>query len=99
MLGDRCLLLGCLEEPLACRIGVGHGLLGGEGLRGNQEEGGGGVKALQRFGDVGTIDVGDKVYMQPWLGIGRQGSASTILGPRSEPPMPMLTMSVMALPV
>lgn len=55
---------GRLEEPLASRLGVGDGLLGGESLGGDDEEGRLGVALGGDFGDVGAVDVGDKVHLE-----------------------------------
>ncbi len=52
------------QEPVARAVGVGHGFLGGEGFRRHQEQGGFRVHVLQHFGDVGTIDVRDKVHVE-----------------------------------
>ena len=56
-----------------------------------------GSNPLERLGDVGAVHVGDEVHAQ--VRACRRASAPcvTILGPRSEPPMPMLTTSVMRL--
>lgn len=85
------------QEPVARAVGVGHGFLSGEGFRRNREQGGFRVHVLQHFGDVGTIDVRHKVHIQVVL-YGRSASV-TMNGPRSEPPIPMLTTSVIGLPV
>ena len=52
------------QEPVARAVGVGHGLLGGEGFGRDQEQGGFRIDALQHFGNVGAIDVGDKVHVE-----------------------------------
>ena len=58
-----------------------------------------GSQRAQRLGDVRAIDVGHEVQGAD-RSRGKGASASvTITGPRSEPPMPMLTTSVMRLPV
>lgn len=69
--GQRCevfrhvLVVTCgFQEPVARAVGVGHGFLGGEGFRGHQEQCSFRVHVLQHFGDVGTIDVGDKVHVE-----------------------------------
>lgn len=45
-------------------MGVGHGFLGGESFRRDQEQRGFRVHFLQHFSDVGTIDVRDEVHSQ-----------------------------------
>lgn len=61
VLGDVTLVVGLLEEPLLGCVGVGGGLCGGEGLGGDEEEGGLGVRVLEGLGDVGSVNVGDEV--------------------------------------
>ncbi len=48
------------EDPVARRLRVGHGLEGGEGLRGDDEEGLGRIEIQGGFGEVGAVDVGDE---------------------------------------
>ena len=45
-------------------MGVGHGFLGGEGFRRDQEQGGFRVHRFQHFGDMGAIDVRYKVHIE-----------------------------------
>ena len=45
-------------QPVAGGLGVGQGLLGGEGLGDDGDQGGGRIQALQRLGDVGAVDIG-----------------------------------------
>ncbi|MNZ57866.1 hypothetical protein D3C78_758570 [compost metagenome] len=52
------------QEPVARAVGVGHGLLRGEGFRRHQEQRGFWIHFLQHFGDVGAIDVRHKVHVQ-----------------------------------
>lgn len=73
VLGDVRLVLGRLQEPGLGRVGIGAGFGGGEGLGGDQEEGGLRVGVLERFGDVGAINVGHKVQGQIGVAIGLQG--------------------------
>ena len=54
-----------------------------------------GSMTLERFSDVRSVDVRDECTFKPGLAYGLRASV-TICGPRSEPPMPILTMSVMA---
>lgn len=61
MLSDVRLILGGFEEPLLGGVGVGGSLGGGEGLGGDQEEGGLGVRVLEGFSNMGAVNVGDKV--------------------------------------
>ncbi len=85
------------EEPVARAVGVGHGFLGSESLGRHQEQSRFRIHVLQHFGDMGAIDVRDKVHVEVVL-YGRSASV-TMKGPRSEPPIPMLTTSVIGLPV
>jgi hypothetical protein len=48
------------EEPGARGARVGHRFERGEGLRGNEEERLVGFEALDGFGEVGAVDVGDE---------------------------------------
>lgn len=61
VLGDLTLAVRLLEEPRLGRVGVGGSLCGGEGLGGDQEEGGLGVRVGESLGHVGAVNVGDKV--------------------------------------
>jgi hypothetical protein len=70
MLGDGGLVLRGGEEPVAGRVGVGQRFLRGEGLRGDDEEGGLGRERFQRLGDVGAVDVGDEMGVQALLRVG-----------------------------
>ena len=58
-----------------------------------------GIEPLERLGDVRAVDIGDEVDAQLRVWHRACSASVTITGPRSEPPMPMLTMSVMRLPV
>jgi hypothetical protein len=44
--------------------GVGHGLLGGEGFRADDEERAGGIKVHHGVGEVGAIHIGDEMHAQ-----------------------------------
>ncbi|KAL2273297.1 hypothetical protein FJTKL_04809 [Diaporthe vaccinii] len=61
VLRDVALATCLLEEPALCRVGVGGGLSGGEGLGGDQEEGCLGVSVGEGLCDVGAVNVGHKV--------------------------------------
>ncbi len=101
MLGDRGLVAAQLrQQPVAGRAGVGHRLLGGEGLGGDDEQRALGVEAACSVSArwvPSTLET--KCARRPVAGVGRERLGQTISGPRSEPPMPMLTMSVIRLPV
>ena len=60
VLRDVRLVLGGGEEPVASGDRVRDGLLGGEGLGGDDEERGLGVAELRGLGEVGAVDVGDE---------------------------------------
>jgi hypothetical protein len=72
VLGDGLLVLRGGEEPVAGGVGVGERFLRGEGLRGDDEEGGFGIEFLQCLGDVGAVDVGDEVGARAVAAIGFQ---------------------------
>ncbi len=48
------------ERPFARGVRVGHRLLRGEGLGGDEEERLAGAEIADGFGEVGAIDVGDE---------------------------------------
>ena len=54
---------GC-QEPVARAVGVGHGFLGSESLGRHQEQSRFRIHVLQHFGDMGAIDVRDKVHVE-----------------------------------
>ena len=60
------------EEPGLRGRRVGHGLLGGEGLAGDDEERLGRCDAAQHRGDVVAVDVGDEVQVEPRMGERRE---------------------------
>ena len=61
VLGDgRLVAAEALQGPVAGGVGVGHGLEGGEGLGGDEEEGFVGFEVNDCFGEVGSVDVGDE---------------------------------------
>ena len=57
-----------------------------------------GSRPSQRVGDVGAVDVGDEMGCAGWAGAKGASARVAIAGPRSEPPMPMLTTSVIGWP-
>lgn len=57
-------VLGRLKEPRLCALGVGDSLLSGEGLARNDEEGGLAVAAVEDLGEVGAVNVADKVHLE-----------------------------------
>lgn len=61
VLGNLALVASLLEEPRLGSVGVGARLGSGEGLGGNQEESGLGVRGLESLGHVSTVNVGNKV--------------------------------------
>ena len=61
----RPLVAEAVEDPPAGGAGVGHGLLGGEGLRGDDEQGPRRVETARRFDEVGGVDVGDETHVGP----------------------------------
>ena len=48
------------ERPVPRAVGVGHGLQGGEGFRGDDKKGFGGIEIVDGFGEIGAIDVGNE---------------------------------------
>ena len=85
------------EQPVARRLRVGHRLQRGEGLRRDDE---------QRLSpDRGRAPLRRNRCRRRWRRSGTSGrgrcnacsASNAITGPRSEPPMPMLTMFVTAL--
>ena len=60
-----------MEEPVLGGVGVGDGLLCGEGLGGDDKERRLGIKFLQRLRHVGAVDVGHKVGPQVRPGLVR----------------------------
>ena len=78
---------------------VGHRLLGGEGLRGHDEERRGRIDSRRSVSSrcaPSTFET--KCIRGPSRPYGVRASV-TIAGPRSEPPMPRLTTSVMRSPL
>ena len=72
VLGDIGLVLGGLEEPFLRGVGVGGSFSGSEGLGRNQEESSFGVRVLEGFGNVGSVNVGNKVQLHVGMTIGLQ---------------------------
>jgi len=53
-----------LQEPVLGALRVGDGLLGGEGLGSDDEDGRLRVAELQDLGEVGSVNVGDEVRLE-----------------------------------
>ena len=86
------------EQPLAHGLRVHERLERREGLRADHEQRRLGIDAREHVRERDAVDVGDEVHAEP----ARQSSANACTAmtmPRSDPPMPMLTMSVIGLPV
>ncbi len=60
------------EQPVPRRGGVGDGLDGGEGLRGDDEQRLGGVQVADGLVQVGAVHVGDEADVQVAGGVGAQ---------------------------
>lgn len=65
----RTYVLGRLEEPVLGTFGVGDGLLSGEGLGGDNEEGRLGLALLEHLSHVCAVHVADEVALKISLGI------------------------------
>ncbi len=61
-----------VDQPRAGRGGVGHRLLGGEGLGGDDEERRGRIDRLERLAEVRAVDVGDEVHPRALAAVRRQ---------------------------
>ena len=72
MLGHGGLVLGGGKQPGLGAVGVGHGLLGGEGFGRDEEERGLRVQELGRLGHVGAVYVGHEVDLEI-AGVGLEG--------------------------
>lgn len=66
---DVNLVLSSREEPVSGTRGVGDGLLGSECLTSNDEQSGLGIAQTERLGEVGTVNVRDKVGSEIALGV------------------------------
>jgi hypothetical protein len=95
--GDGAFAAGRREQPGARGAGVGQRFQRGEGLAGDDEQGGARVEAGEQRGDVGAVDIGDEMHLEVRLLLAASACAA-MRGPRSEPPMPILTTSVMRSP-
>src|SRR3984957_5112529 len=74
MLGHRLLVSRqACEGPGARRLGVGHRFQRGQYLRRNDEKRFRRVEILNRFGEIGAIDVGDKAKYHGSVGVVLQG--------------------------
>ena len=72
MLGDRGLVAQALDQPGARRGGVGHGLLGGEGLGRDHEQGVRRLERRQSIVQLGAVHVGHEVRAQVRTLVGLQ---------------------------
>ena len=70
VLADGALAAGCRDQPGAGGARVGHGLLRGEGLAGDDEQRGARIEPGEQRGDVGAIDIGDEMDVQVRLVLG-----------------------------
>ncbi len=61
------------KRPVARRVRVGHGLEGGEGLGGNNEEGLGGIEVLNGLGKIGAVDIGNEAEGQRTVAVVAEG--------------------------
>ena len=52
------------REPFARRAGIGHGFRGGEGLRGDDEQGFFGIGFGQHRIQMSAVDIGDKIKLK-----------------------------------
>ena len=80
-----------VEQPLARGVRVGERLERRERLGGDDEERLLRVEVARRLGEVGAVDVGDEARDDRRAARSARARAYAIAGPRSEPPMPMLT--------
>ena len=87
------------QQPGARRVRVGHRLQRGERLRRDDEQRLGRIEVARRLGEVGAVDVRDEAERQVALRCSAAAPRRPSPGPRSEPPMPMLTTLRMRLPV
>jgi len=62
--GHRRLVTEHIDQPAAGGVGVGHGLLGCEGLGGDHEKGLRRVEAAGLLHEVGGVHVGDEAHMR-----------------------------------
>ena len=72
MLGDRGLVAQALDQPGARRGGVGHGLLGGEGLGRDHEQGVRRLERRERVVQLGAVHVGHEMRAQVRTLVGLQ---------------------------
>ena len=56
-------IFGMIQEPLAGRMGIGHGFLCGKCLGGDHKQGGFRIQRFQGLGNMGTVDVGNIVHL------------------------------------
>ena len=73
VLGDgRLITIKLLNQPSASSMSIGQGFLGGEGLGGDDEEGGAGVEAVESRGEVRRVNVGDELRANTRYLVGTQ---------------------------
>ena len=65
MFGHICFLFRFFEEPVTGRQGIGHGFLGSERFRSDQEKCTFGIHFFQGFRNMGAIDIGYKKRFNP----------------------------------
>ena len=70
MFRDSRLVLGCFEKPFARRMSVGQRFLRRESFRRHDKKRRFRRKILQRFGDVGAVDIGNEMRVEPFLRVG-----------------------------
>ena len=69
MLGHRPLITQFLNQPSPGSMGIGHGLLGGEGLGGDDKQGALGIALGQDVADMRAVHVGDEMHPQGRIAI------------------------------
>ncbi len=69
---------GVVQEPAARGMGIEQRLLGGEGLGGDDEQGGGRVEAAEHLLDMRAVDVGDEVEAEPRMAMLEQRPAGHV---------------------
>ena len=85
------------DQPGARGVGIGQRLKRREGLGGDDEQRGRGVRVLEHIVEVAAIDVRDELHPRRPL-VNSSRASTAMAGPRSEPPMPIFTTRVKGLP-